>query len=325
MHPTAEHTVSIIIPVYSGEVTLAELIEECVPLLECMTTPRSLVFRVIEVILVWDRGPDRSDEVMRRMADYLPQVKPVWLARNVGQHAATCAGIAASQGEWVVTMDEDGHHDPAEIARLLDEAFQMRARLVYAEISGATSHGRLRDLFSRWTKAFNRRFLSEDRGAYFSSFRLIHGESARVTAAMAGPTVYLDAALSWSLGSSSRVLVRPREERRSASGYTPTALRRHFARLVGSAGPRPLKLIAGLGATVALTGVAFGTWVVVGAMAGTVEVAGWASLMATILFIGGLLLLATSVVAAYLAVALRILLGQPLFTAVDDDNEVFGP
>lgn len=325
MSSAVERTLSLVVPVYAGESTLDTLVEECVPLFTTTVTPGGVPFRLVEIILVWDRGQDKSDEVMRRLAAQHPEVRPVWLARNVGQHAATCAGIAASQGEWVVTLDEDGHHDPGEIPRLLDAAFSARARLVYAELVGGTSHGRVRDLLSRTAKSLNRRFLSEDRTAYFSSFRLIHGEVARVVAATAGPSVYLDAALAWSLGGSRRVPVQPREEWRPASGYTSAALRAHFVRLVGSAGPRPLRLIAGAGAAVALTGVGFATWVIVGALVGAIDVAGWASLMATILLLGGLLLLALSAVAAYLAVSLRILLGQPLFTIVDDDDLVFDP
>ena len=320
-----ERTVSLVVPVYSGEQTLEALVEECEPLFRATSTPSGLKFRVSEIILAWDRGPDRSDEVIRRLAARYPQVVPVWLARNVGQHAATCAGISGSQGEWVVTLDEDGHHDPADVGRLLDAAFATRTRLVYAETVGATSHGRTRDFLSRATKAINRRLLSDDRTAYFSSFRLIQGEAARIVAATAGPTVYLDAALAWSLGSAQRVPVRPRQERRQASGYTAAALRAHFARLIGSAGPRPLRVIAAAGASVALVGASFATWVIAGALLGSIEVAGWASLMATILLLGGLVLLAMSAIAAYLAISLRILLGQPLFTVVDDDDIVFGP
>jgi hypothetical protein len=318
-----ERTLSLVVPVYRGEATLEQLVTDCEPLFRTSYTAGGVAFRVVEMILVWDRGPDESDEVIRRLTASYAEIDAVWLSRNFGQHAATCAGIAASHGEWVVTLDEDGQHDPAEIGSLLDSALTTRSRLVYAQLRGPTSHGLVRDAFSRAAKMLNRRFLTGRRSAYFSSFRLIHGEIARVVAATAGPNAYLDAALAWSVESTVSVPIRPREERRTKSGYTSSALRAHFARLVASAGPRPLSIIAGTGATVAATGLGLASWVILGGLRGSVEVAGWASLMAATLLLGGLLLLATSVVAAYLAVSLRILLGQPLFMIVEDDAAVF--
>jgi glycosyltransferase involved in cell wall biosynthesis len=318
-----ERSVSVVIPVYAGEQTLEALVRECAALFDGAQTPLGLPFRVDEVILVWDRGTDRSDQTIRELSQNWPQVRAVWLARNVGQHGATSAGIASSHSEWVVTMDEDGQHDPADIGSLLDAAVGARAQLVYGEPSSRTPHPWWRNAASRLVKIVNGRLLSADRITFFSSFRLILGEIARVVAATAGPSTYLDTALSWSVGSSTRVSVRSRPERRDRSGYDFRSLRRHFLRLILSSGPRPLRLIAGAGGFVASLGVAFGVWVIVGRFRGTVDVAGWASLMTSILILGGLVLLSISVVAAYLSIALRVLLGQPAFTIVDDENLVF--
>ncbi|MFH0344291.1 MAG: glycosyltransferase [Chromatiales bacterium] len=40
-------------------------------------------------------------------------------ARNAGQSAALCSGIAAARCDWIVTMDGDGQNDPADIPKLL--------------------------------------------------------------------------------------------------------------------------------------------------------------------------------------------------------------
>ena len=106
--------VSVVIPVYRGEDTLPALIAEFAPYIEVQRTKAGRSFRVSEVLLVWDRGPGRSDVVIRELAASYEWIKPIWLSRNFGQHAATLAGMTSSGGDWIVTLDEDGQHDPAD-------------------------------------------------------------------------------------------------------------------------------------------------------------------------------------------------------------------
>ena len=113
------------------------------------SSPAGRHYRVTEVVLVHDCGPDASDDTVRALAAAHDWVRPVWLSRNFGQHAATLAGIAASGGEWVVTMDEDGQHDPEAIGALLDTAMTEQADVVYARPTNEPPHGALRNLASR--------------------------------------------------------------------------------------------------------------------------------------------------------------------------------
>jgi glycosyltransferase involved in cell wall biosynthesis len=128
---TYVHEVSVVVPVYRGESTLKPLVEELTPLLECTETPSGNRFRVIEIILVHDNGPDGSAAVIRELAGSQLGVRAVWLSRNFGQHAATLAGIASSGGSWVATLDEDGQHVPLDIGLMLDVALDQNAQLVY--------------------------------------------------------------------------------------------------------------------------------------------------------------------------------------------------
>ena len=112
--------VSIVIPVYAGETSLPTLIKEIAPLTQPQATPGGNSFLICEVLLVHDCGPDRSDRTLQALAIEYPFVQPVWLSRNYGQHAATMAGMASATGDWVVTIDEDGQQDPADIGSMLD-------------------------------------------------------------------------------------------------------------------------------------------------------------------------------------------------------------
>lgn len=310
--------ISLVVPVYRGADTLQSVVEEIAPLTVPTTTPGGRDFVVLEVVPVWDNGPDDSDTVIAELADRYPWVRPVWLSRNFGQHPATVAGIAATRGEWVVTMDEDGQHDPADVARMLDVALDRRAALVYADPVNKPPHSRFRNVASALTKGAVLRALTGAQAVPFHSLRLIHGEHARAVAAYCGPGVYLDIALTWIIGAVATCPVHLRVEGRAAQGYSVRRLLSHFWRLVLSSGNRPLRLVSGLGVITASLGILYAVVLVVQRFATTAPVEGWTSLMVVVLIVGGLTLLSLGVIAEYVGLAAGMSMGRPLYVATSD-------
>ena len=91
-----EHQISVVIPVYQSEKTLAGVLDELERWTRPFTTPDGHQAVVSEVVLVHDCGPDASDRVIREAARTYEWVRPIWLSRNFGQHAATLAGMSSS-------------------------------------------------------------------------------------------------------------------------------------------------------------------------------------------------------------------------------------
>jgi hypothetical protein len=183
---SSPQTISIVIPVYRGSAHLPGLLQEIEPLTHPHTTAAGYEVRVAEVILVHDCGPDDSDRVLREAGAAHDWIRPVWLSRNFGQHPATIAGMASSSGDWIVTMDEDGQHDPADIGTLLDTAMAEQARLVYAAPVNPAPHSAFRNVTSRASKQIINVLAGGSDAAAFHSFRLVLGEVGRSVAAYAG-------------------------------------------------------------------------------------------------------------------------------------------
>jgi hypothetical protein len=320
---THEQRIAVVVPVFRGERTLPGLVDEVLALPVPGRTRDGVAYRITEVILVDDRGPDGSAAVIRDLARAHDRVTAVRLARNSGQHGATLAGIAASSADWVVTMDEDGLHDPADIPGLLDAAFAARARLVYAVPINRPPHGPLRNAASRIVKRLARAVLMPGREVDFSSFRLMHGDLVRALARDAGPNLYLDAALDWVVADPTGHPVELRSEGRPAESYSFRRLRQHFWRLVLSSGTRPLRLIAFGGATFALAGIAVAAVVIWLGLRGGTGYTGWASTLAAVLVVGGVLMLVLAALAGYLAIVYATLMGRRAFVAIEDDDGVF--
>ena len=157
-------TVSVVVPVYQGEKTISTLVSELAPYVDVSTSPSGIKYVINEVLLVHDSGPDNSAKVINDLSTKLDWVRPVWLSRNFGQHAATLAGMSASVSDWIVTLDEDGQHDPKEIAKLLDTAVTENSQLVYGKFAGGAMHSRLRNFFSALAKWFYTKLLSPQDG-----------------------------------------------------------------------------------------------------------------------------------------------------------------
>jgi len=315
-----EHTISIVVPVYRGEHTLDALIEELRPLTEIFSSPAGYPMRVAEILLVHDCGPDHSDAVIRRLAAALPIIRPIWLSRNFGQHAATIAGMSSTGSEWIVTMDEDGQFDPRDLGRMLDVALENGAPLVYGIPTNSPPHGFLRNLATRATKVVATRLLTDGSLGRFSSFRLMLGEIGRGVTAYVGPGVFLDVALSWAFGRVAYCPVLSRQSLDHRSGYSYRKLMSHFWRLVISLGPRPLRLVSFVGVFAAFVGVVVALVVLVERLTGNISVPGWTSLVVVVLLLGGMTLLAIGVVAEYVGAAVRMAMGKPLYLMTSDPS-----
>ena len=316
---------SVVIPVYQGEDTLPALISELEALTEDQLTPEGRPFRIQEVLLVWDRGPGRSDETLRRLADRFEFIRPIWLSRNFGQHAATLAGMTSSGGDWIVTMDEDGQHDPAYIGVMLDCAYDSQAQLVFAEPTNQPPHSGLRNFASKSVKKVFAAALAEGGFAEFNSYRLILGEIGRSVAAYTGNGVYLDVALSWVVADVATCPVISREEGRPASNYSYKRLFSHFGRLMVSSGTRPLFFVSWLGILFVLMGAVVSIWVLYQRITGELVIAGWASTFIALMLIGGAVLLSLGIIAQYVGAATNMSLGRPLYVVVRDPASTFAP
>jgi polyisoprenyl-phosphate glycosyltransferase len=308
------YLISLVIPVYLGEKTLPLLMGEIIPLTATpQITPNGNQFIICEVLLVHDCGPDLSDRTIEVLSAEYPFIRPIWLTRNFGQHAATLAGMASATGDWIATIDEDGQQDPMDIGQMLDRALLERLQVVYAQPTTPPPHGLLRNILSRTAKTIAIKLLDSPNAVQFNSFRLIDGEIARVLAPYCGSGIYLDIALSWISGRIGHCPVKLRNEMDRPSGYSYSKLLAHFWHLIIAIGTRPLRFITFMGLGSVTIAIGLGCYAIILKMFGDVSIQGWTSQIITIAFFSGCILTSLGVIAEYLALTLTIAMGKPLY------------
>jgi glycosyltransferase involved in cell wall biosynthesis len=108
----ANEVLSIVIPVFDEEQSLAELHAEL------RGVAREFAYQ-LDIMFIDDGSRDGSWRVIRELAERDPQVRGIRFRRNFGKAAALSAGFKAARGNRVVTLDADLQDDPAEIPRFL--------------------------------------------------------------------------------------------------------------------------------------------------------------------------------------------------------------
>jgi len=316
--PVADHSISIVVPVYQGERTLPSLLAEIESLTRPSYSKSGHSFVVSEVLLVFDNGRDNSAAVMRDIAGKYEFVRLVWLSKNYGQHAATLAGMASSGGDWIVTLDEDGQHDPQDIASMLDVAMDRQASVVYAAPTNKPSHGYLRNTASSGAKWVLNRLASGSNAEIFQSYRLMLGGVGRSVAAYAGSGVYLDVALGWVAHNVVTCPIRLRDEGDRQSGYSARRLFSHFWKMVLSSGTRGLRLVSAVGAVFLILAAVVAIVILIGRLTSNDVPEGWASTIVAVLVSSGAVLFSLGVIAEYIGVAVGMAQGRPPYLIVRD-------
>jgi undecaprenyl-phosphate 4-deoxy-4-formamido-L-arabinose transferase len=230
--------VSIVIPVYNGSATIAELAERLLAVFRSMN-------RACEILLVNDGSPDNSWEVIRALADAHPQVRGLNLMRNFGQHNALLAGIRQASGEITVTMDDDLQNPPEEVPKLL-EGVAGGHDVVYG-VPDEGRHGMFRDFASFAAKFGLRVGLGFKHANYTSAFRAFRTELRDAFAQFDAKYVSMDVLLTWATTDFSSVVVQHNERPAGKSGYTLRKLLSHTINMVTSFSTLPLRIASLVG------------------------------------------------------------------------------
>jgi dolichol-phosphate mannosyltransferase len=113
--------ISVVVPVYNEERSVALLFEELQAALDPLDTSW-------EAVYVDDGSTDGTFAALTRLHAQNDNVRVVRLRRNFGKSAALGAGFDHACGDVIVTIDGDLQDDPAEIPHLLaklDEGFDL--------------------------------------------------------------------------------------------------------------------------------------------------------------------------------------------------------
>ncbi len=251
------------------------------------------------MIYVDDGSNDGTWPVMQRLAAQDPRVALLRLSRNFGKEAALTAGLDHIDAGAALILDADGQDPPELIPQFVE-----KWREGYDDVHGtrieregeswlkkATAHG-----FYRVIGRLSKTPIPQDTG----DFRLLSPRALNALRQLRERQRFMKGLFGW-VGFNQTAIAYQRDAR--IAGQTKF----NFWRLwnfalegITSFSTAPLRIATYLGVGTALLAFVYALWVVFKALRWGDPVAGWPTMMAVILLLGGVQLMALGLIGEYL-------------------------
>ena len=284
--------ISYIIPCYKSENTIKTVIDEIISTMENNSEYN------FEIILVSDNSPDNVFEIIKLESKDNNFIKGIKLAKNFGQHAALMAGYRNAIGEIIISLDDDGQ-TPANEAFKLVEKLENGYDVVYASYN-EKKHNILRNFGSKINDIMSEKLISKPKNLKVSSFfcakRFVIDEMIKYDK----PYPYLLGLVFRTTHSIGNVNVNHRERTVGKSNYNLKKLVSLWMNGFTAFSIKPLRVATLLGIAIAFVGFIFGAYTIINKLLNPKILAGYSSIMAVLLFIGGMIMLMLGLLGEYI-------------------------
>lgn len=283
--------ISIVSPVYRSEDIVDELLNRIIRSIEAITDD-------YEIILVEDGSTDKSWEKIEKRASENKKIKAIKLSRNFGQHYAITAGLAASTGEWVVVMDCDLQDQPEEIIKLYNKAKEGYS-IVLANRSLRNDSFFKRKFSILFYKVLG--YLTDTKQTpEVANFGIYHTKVIQAILNLNDYVKYFPTMVKWVGFNYTSIEVEHAERFKGESSYNIKKLIRLGTNVILSFSDKPLRLTIRLGVIITLFAILFIGYNLFLYLNGRILVLGYTSMIFSIWFFFGVLLIFIGVLGLYI-------------------------
>ena len=283
---------SFVIPCYGSETTIEIVVNEI------RETLKQRPEYDYEIILVNDCSPDRVWPRIRALALADSHITGIDLAKNFGQHAALMAGYRHCTGDLIISLDDDGQTPACELFTLVDK-MKEGWDVVYASYAHKM-HSGFRNFGTWMNERMTESLISKPKGlrvtSYFIMRRFIADEILRYENAYP----YIEGLIFRATRNIANVPVTHHERMVGESGYTFSKLLALWFNGFTAFSVKPLRIATFCGSACACIGFLYGIYVVIRKLVDSSIEMGWSSIIASIFFLGGLILIMLGMIGEYI-------------------------
>lgn len=284
---------SIIIPALNEENNIDFLIAEVFKSME--TTGYDF-----ELIFVDDGSKDKTLDQIKMQAGIHANIFFIELSKNFGKDYALKAGIDRATGDAIITMDADLQHPPHLLPQMLNY-WEEGYDIIYTYRAEANPH--VKGFQKRGSKTFYKLInalsdITLENG--ISDFRLLDRKVVNELKLIDEYEIFFRGMVKWVGFTQMGIPYTPAQRYTGEASYSFFKLAKLAVGSIMAFSVRPLYIATGLGLFFSVSSLLYIPYVVISYFAGYDMVSGWASLIATVAFFGGLQLLVLGIIGMYL-------------------------
>lgn len=303
--------ISVVVPVKNEEAAIALFVERVSAILDGIALNQSW-----EILFIDDGSTDSTLAAIAAANTRERRVRALSLSRNFGKEAALSAGLDHARGRAVIPMDVD-LQDPPEVlpemvAKWLD-GYEMVFGVRRCRSSDSFAKRLTAGLYYRAHNAVSKDKIPENAG----DFRLLDRKVVEVIRKLPERNRFMKGLFAWA-GFKQAAVEYDRVERetgRSKFGYWK--LWTLALDGITSASTVPLRIWSYVGAFVALAAIAYSVFIAADTMVFGNPVPGYASIIVSVLFLGGIQLISLGVLGEYVGRILTETKQRPLYVVRD--------
>jgi glycosyltransferase involved in cell wall biosynthesis len=305
MTANAQILLSVVIPAFNEESGIAEFHRRLSSVMEELDLQW-------EAIYVNDGSRDGTLAVLRNLQMEDSHIGILNLSRNFGKETAMTAGIDHARGDAVVVIDAD-LQDPPEVIPELVAGWREGFDMVYAQRRKREGETWLRRItafgFYRLVRGVSGFEMPSDVG----DFRLMSRRHADAVLRLRERHRFMKGLFCW-VGFPSKAVLYDRSPRHAdTTKWNYWGLWNFALEGITSFTIVPLKIATYLGLLVAAFAVGFGGYIVIATLLFGNPVAGYPSMMAVVLFLGGTQLITLGIIGEYLGRIFNETKSRPLY------------
>ena len=283
---------SFIIPCYGSEKTVELVINEIID----TVSRREYEY---EIIAVNDKSPDCVLEVLKKIAVKNERVKVLSLAKNMNRPGALMAGMSVCTGDYVILMDDDGQCPTENLWRLINPLEEGH------DVSIAKYPSYKQSVFKSFGTVVNRKMteiiMDKPKNLSFTNFVALNRYIVEQMLKYRNPYPYMTGLI---LRTTSDIVNVEMQERERIAGSTTFTFKKMLKLWVNgftAFSVKPLRISTIIGTIVALAGFFYGLYIIIDKLFFHPEILqGYSSLMATFLFIGGMIMTMLGLIGEYI-------------------------
>lgn len=285
---------SFVIPCYRSAKTLERVVNDINQLIDTRSEYTT------EIILVNDGSPDNTYEIIKNLVSKHDNVVGIDIAKNSGQQCALMAGFRHAKGELILACDDDGQ-TPVETAfKLIEELETKNYDVVCAKYADRGNRSLFRRMGTWADRKMVKVFLEKpdefSTSVYFVARRFIIEEIIKYK----NPYPYWTGLLLRTTHNIGNVEVDQKDRLEGQSGYNLKKLLGLWINGATTFSIKPLRVATFSGMLMAAAGFILLLIILIEKLVNPNMMSGWTSLIASVIFIGGLLMLMLGIIGEYI-------------------------